>query len=271
MDYLLGMASENIFSVVSLLLAVLGMVLAYIFYRRSLRDKEPSWDSRTVNLVQGITTKLEGLTLLFSGQKVANISVTKLLFWNNGHTTIDKSDVPSTDPIRITAAETVRILHASIIAENNNPSEFRIADDVSEEFVELSFEYLDKDQGAVIQLVHDGLDSSSVNLEGTIKGARSLQKRSIKQYQPNRISPALRRALVRTVGIIGLSFVGLIDLYLIFVPRNPTSTTPTWLTVLLFTLFLGAYFLILLSDWQYICPRGLEVFLDQIPTKKDGS
>ena len=274
METLLTFVNDNLLAVGSLFVAVLGVILAYVFYRRSQRNKEPSWDSKTVNLIRGISTKLKGLNLLYNGEEVTNISVTTLIFWNNGDRTIDRNDVPTSDPMRIAAASGVRLLHTSVIGSNNPPSEFALRSDSSQQSVKFDFEYLDKAQGAVIQVVHDGLDSSALKLVGTVKGAQPTLRRSIaKVSRSSRLSPAFRRALAMGTAVVGLILIALFDLLLIITPPKSGSSFPAlaWLGVLLLSAMFAASALSTISEWRYLCPPGLEAFLDEIPSKKDGA
>src|SRR5690348_3368862 len=79
---------------------VVTAIVAYIFYRLSRRTKEPTWDARTNVLIQGYGSKIKGLIITYGNTAIENLSITKVLFWNNGKGTMSSQDIASADPLR---------------------------------------------------------------------------------------------------------------------------------------------------------------------------
>mgnify|MGYP001766436755 CR=1 FL=1 len=69
---------------------VIGIFGSYYFYRKSLREKAPCWVIRSNNLVNGFSSKVQNLQVLFKGNQVENLTISKVVFWNNGKETIKK-------------------------------------------------------------------------------------------------------------------------------------------------------------------------------------
>ena len=98
------------------------------------------------------------MTVNYKEEKVENFTVSKILFYNRGRETINKQDITTISPLRVSSGN-YHILDASILQVNKTSNNFKINLDREKENVYLDFDYLDKNQGAVIQVVHTGLSS----------------------------------------------------------------------------------------------------------------
>ena len=174
MDILLNEWYSPIIGLAGPILAVFSIILAIIFYRRSQRFKEPSWAIKNLVLIEGYSTKISDLEVTFKDQRIENLSVSRIVFWNEGKETIDSKDIAQANPLRISTIDKVNILDAKVIANNNPSSQFDVLDD--EKVALLKFDYLDHKQGGILQLVHTGNKSTDLILEGDIKGAKLPRK-----------------------------------------------------------------------------------------------
>ena len=104
MEKIRGVLDSPFLAGVSLVLALVSIILAYIFFRKSQRARTPSWAIRTTNLIRDYTSKLSDLEIRYRQQQVKDLSISRVVFWNDGAETIDREDVASTDPVRIAAA-----------------------------------------------------------------------------------------------------------------------------------------------------------------------
>src|SRR6266545_2886551 len=119
------MSIDTILGIVGTVLGVIGLITGYYFYRKSLRNKEPYVSFKENNLIQGYISKFEGLEVLYRGHKVETLTVSKIIFWNGGAETIHRSDITTTDPIRVVGTnDDVKILDVKIVASNNGASQF---------------------------------------------------------------------------------------------------------------------------------------------------
>ena len=269
MNWLTALLASPLLNGVSFVLGVLGLILAYVFYRRAQRGKEPAWDIDSVNLVRNITSSLEGLSLLYKGKEVPNITVSKVIFWNNGRSTIDRTDIAPADPVRIKAGPGVRLLHATVLAANSAPSQFGITHESIDESVLIDFEYLDDGQGAVVQVVHDGLRSSDIEVTGSIKGAARVARKAIARVgSPSMLRPRARRAVALAGSYLLLAF-GLagLALYLLSLASPREGSSDYGALLFLFVLVtIGA--LLNIAQWRQPCPRELEAFLGEWASTK---
>src|SRR5438477_11312597 len=102
----------NIETFTSVFIGVLGLVTGYYFYRKSLREKMPCWSIKSNVLVQDNIARLEGVEISYNGQKVENLVISRILFWNNGSETIDSQDIALANPPAIVGVDGVKLLDA---------------------------------------------------------------------------------------------------------------------------------------------------------------
>jgi hypothetical protein len=169
--WLKGISSSPFLTIGSFVLTIFAIVLALFFYIRSRRNKEPVYTKKGFNIVQDFSAKLSDLVITYKNQTVNNLTITKLAFWNDGHDTINKIDIAEGDPLRICAIEDSKILSAEVIYSRNSANRFCISNIEDDNLVRLSFDYLDKDEGGIIQIIHNGKSSEDIEVKGTIKGA----------------------------------------------------------------------------------------------------
>src|SRR6266498_2492258 len=160
---------DTILGITGTILGVLGLIFGYIFYRKSLRVKEPYYSIWSNNLIQDSIANMSGLEVIYKGHKVDNLTVSKVLFWNDGYDTIESEDIVSTDPLRIDSVS--QILDGTVIKANNPSNQIIATVAANGASVHIAFDYLDKNDGAIIQVVHTGKSSSDLTLKGKLKGS----------------------------------------------------------------------------------------------------
>lgn len=166
--------------IIGTILGIIGIVLAV----KSIKKKEPTYSIKSVNVISDYATKFENLTVAYKDEKVENFTVSKILFFNRGRETITKEDVDTISPLKI-SSETCNILDASILQVNKVSNNFKIDLDRENNHIFITFDYLDKNQGVVIQIVHNGLSSDDLLIEGDIKGVQKLVQSSPESLEKN--------------------------------------------------------------------------------------
>jgi hypothetical protein len=164
---------------------IIGIILSLFLYNKSKRSKSLKYVIRTNNLFKDHTSKLTGLEVKYKTESVKDLSVSKLMFWNSGKVTIEGKDNTEAEPLAICMDGDAKILEASIIKENNSASRIELFENEQNSYT-LKFDYLDGLDGAVINIVHTGLDSEGITLKGKIKGIKKIKKSSIPKA-PQRI------------------------------------------------------------------------------------
>ena len=150
----------------------------------------------------------DGIEFLFKGNKVPKVTLSRIALWNIGNTTISGDQIVGSDPLRIVVSENGSVLETSILHRT------RQANDVvcilrpnTEGEVECRFDYLDPQDGALIQIIHTGTSRLGVlgTLRGLPKGVLRLETpQQETRMQPRQFSPFVGKLVGLAIGLIGL-------------------------------------------------------------------
>lgn len=193
--------------VIGAIFFILGLIPAYIFYVKSLRYKEPVYAVKNYRVIHDYESSIPSLKVSYSNKKVKSFSIAQIIFYNRGTETISKQDIDTVNHIRIAVKEGVKILDASIM-QSNNPSSLFMVNVVDNEAL-IDFEYLDKNQGGIIRIMHTGLSKDDLEVVGDIKGANRL----INLIRVSRVENSVRKIMENRRVLRFLSII-LIVLYL---------------------------------------------------------
>ncbi len=163
-------------NIVSIGLGVLGIYLAYYFYKKSVIFKGPIYEITSQKLVDPLLGERLPVDVKWGKKSIPCLTVVKIAFWNNGKDTINYDDVAPTDPLRIIVRKGSKILKAQIGAITSKANNVRITEESDEnsDVVNIAFDYLDYKDGFVITVYGTMKDKSEAELVGTIKGVRSM-------------------------------------------------------------------------------------------------
>lgn len=166
-----------ILNVVSLLLAILGLVFTIYFYFKSKKSRNPTYIVRTINLIKENAQKIDTVSILYSGEKVKNLSISKIALWNDGKETIDSKDVALNNLVKIKIKDEFEFLDSEILYQKNKANDFKIQLSPDNKSISISFDYFDFEEGIVIQLFHTGNTSDDIFIDGTIKSVKKILRR----------------------------------------------------------------------------------------------
>lgn len=254
---------------VSLVLAILSISLAILFYIKGKKAKKPRYAFRSTNLVEDFVSKLDSLEMKYKGSEIRNLTVTKFVFWNNGKDSIRNSDIATTDTLRIEISNDFQILDAKIISQKKISNKFSINLNQDKTAVEITFEYIDKHDGAILQFLHTGTVSEDLEFKGTIIGAE--KTKHVKVFGVNfesffELYPASKSKLpLRTrKKVIGISMIimPIILLIAIFSFRNkvPEGFIENAAIIVISLIYWHFGFSILKKQ----VPAGFEIFEEKI-------
>ena len=153
-------------------LAIVGLILSFYFYHKAKRDKSPVFVKRTFKLIQQNVIKLENLEIKYEGRIVENLSLTKLAFWNYGREALRKDDIALNDPLLISSSGKT-IIYDVEISYQNKVNSFSV-DKMDDHCVNLNFDFLNHNDGVVLDIYHSGNDGSDILLTGTLIGAKKI-------------------------------------------------------------------------------------------------
>jgi len=176
----------------------LAVVLAYVFYRRSLREKKPRYAVFSQTLVHDLTAKLPALRIMYDGIPQECVTVTTIFFWNDGREAIRRADIADTDPLRIVTPSGTDLLSARIQDVSNKACNVLLArPENSPSVAELSFAFLDHNDGFTVNLVHNGTEKDYVKIDGTLIGGKIERLKLDWENRP--VGPAWNLLLVSSI------------------------------------------------------------------------
>ena len=272
----------------------IGAIVSYYFYKRGIRKKEPVYSIRSFNLISDYVSKYQYLSVKYKTNKVERLTVSKLVFFNRGDETISKQDIDTVNHLAVVGDNGSVLLDAKVLQANNASNNFKL--DVDSEPHEknstgnylLGFDYVDKNQGAVIEVIHTGLSSKDLVIKGDIIGVSGLVRLpSNSLVQPVSGASLIRRYLRTFLTVLVLltsvfTFPFVLNRVRTFVssstptpPPSPASAggvvgLATTVIAIGFLITFGAYFvmIIVLTLRQYLAERanaipvGLEKFYE---------
>lgn len=148
---------------------IFGILLAIRSYFVPWKRKQPCFSITSNNLISDFTSQLKPLKITFSNKKIENLTVTKIAFWNAGRQTIDNSDIPENEQITIKTNEHYQILDSVFLYKTERNDVSKILSRNRKELL-LKFDYFDKDDGVVMQIIHTGKSDQSLSIRGKVKG-----------------------------------------------------------------------------------------------------
>jgi hypothetical protein len=247
---------DNFFGILGTILGMVGIVTGYVFYRKGLQKKEPMWDVRSNNIIRNFSSKLSDLKILYKEKEIHNLTISRVIFWNEGGDTIDKNDIDTINHLRVEVADNIEILDIEILGTSNPSSQCRIALSEKKKGV-IHFDYLDRGQWIVIQVIHTGISSKDIMIAGDVKGAPAIQKTRIyyvtrTAFMASGLGKGLKPSTARKV----VYYQGLALLMLIFIGAMGMSYTfynqNRFWEIILVSLFAILLSLLLLSQLRRV-------------------
>lgn len=157
---------------VGVLVGVLaGFLIAFLFYRASRIGPRPSYQLKALRLIAKDERALpEEVEILFKGMSVPRLTKTHVIFWNSGKAMLDGKEIVVDDPLRLEFSKEAQVLRARIAKATNKTNKFEVKiNDKSPNEVVCNFDYLNAEDGAVIELLHTDEERYPI-VQGTIRG-----------------------------------------------------------------------------------------------------
>ena len=194
-------------------LALLGLLAAYYFYRKSQRQPRISHQRSEVAIVGGGTTDFPSdLQIRFGDKVVPRVTSTRIILWNSGNETFSRNQLLDDDPLRVEISEGETILQASVLRRTRGVNNLVLAmNEESPRSANIAFEYLDPEDGATLEVLHTD-SRTNLGIKGTIKGLPhglsdwgliELQKAAVVS---RRVTPRVLRLVILVIA--GFTFIG---------------------------------------------------------------
>lgn len=260
---------DSIISIISLALGILGVGLAVYYANKSKHSKLLKYDVKTKNVIRN-NSKFVGLKLLYNDELITNYTISELWFWNKGNDIINFVDMSENDRLRLEIEEGDILDIQNVFATNkNNLIDIK---EISKDrkTATISFDYIGKKEGAVLQIIHTGRNSSNIKLKGEIKGfgcpIRSLSKangivkffEAFEKFMNITKLPKIVRYfflnLMKGLGLIVFSIVVMAGIYSFFQPELD------WITGGMLVILGSLYDLLIILSIYKKWPKGFNKY-----------
>jgi hypothetical protein len=174
-----------------LVLGVVGIAISIVIYAKTREVKRLSYMARTFPLITEEVLSIPNLEGLYEKLPLVRLTGSKMVVWNSGNQLIKKADIARADPLRMLFNGTGDVLEVKIAAQSDAANHFAIVDKLEGEplTLTLEFDYIAKNQGCVISILHTGNITEHPVIVGTVMDRRG---------RPNLIRTIAFRRRVRT-------------------------------------------------------------------------
>jgi hypothetical protein len=226
---------------------VLG-IATIVLALKLVKKRKPVWAYKTTPIIGIGSNAPPELKLIFNGRPVDDVYRTLVIFFNAGNQTIEASDVRKQVTLVFNSA---RILREPKLNANDTATEFSAKWSTSGEHseVKLDFKCLDHNDGAVIEVIHDG--KGKVSCEGSIKETKKIT--SLGDFAPSdrkQFPHSLIGGLVATFLFLGIILWGVIRGGIEYI-TEPGNLSMTIMLCLVFGLMLWANLRVILRRRRF--------------------
>jgi hypothetical protein len=263
MDKALGMLAPGW---VGSIIGLLGIAAAFITYLLTRHRSVLAYRYAGERLLGLSTDGLPAdISVQYRGQNIPRLTRTLVVFWNGGEKTIVADDIVKSDLLKLKIEGEGTVLAATVLKASRDVCELSakaLTDPASE--VVISFAFLDKSDGGVIEVLHTS-EERSLHFSGTVRGlpsglsnlGRITAVGGLRRSVPFMRSPRQLGLIVTVVG--ALFAIGALVAPEDFFSQSATPGTRVRYAVLIagsLYVFLGG-FLLLLTRKRY--PKSLHV------------
>lgn len=157
---------ENPYSWAIILLITLSISLISILV--GIKKKKLLFVIDSNVLISKKESTIDDLSIEYKGNPIDSLSVSKIALVNIGRSTITSSDVAIAAPLRITVTQDCQIFSSEILLASTESNLFVIST-INPNTVQIDFDYVDKKEGVLLQIIHSG-SISSLECHGIVKG-----------------------------------------------------------------------------------------------------
>lgn len=157
-------------NLIFLILAIASIIITIITYSRSKKKKKAAQIKRNFALISKTISAIPGLEITMGEEQINNLTLTYLAIWNNGSDILNYEDFAHSDPLKITVKDPYKIFMFEVDFIKDKCNNLLVKSSEDRRAILISFEYLNKYDGFVLKIYHNGLKEEDVEVHGTIKG-----------------------------------------------------------------------------------------------------
>ena len=154
--------------------AIIGIVTSYVFYIISRTRSRLNYQTSNLQIIGNISLKLpQDFEVTVAGVRINSLQKSQIVIWNGGTTTITGDNIVDSDQLKIVFGPETKIFDANITGQSRKVNKFTVEiDDIDENELLLNFDFLDKKDGVIIEVLHTD-NKFEPKISGTIKGLQN--------------------------------------------------------------------------------------------------
>ena len=167
------------------LFGILGVAISIIFFIRSRRFQIPAYYKKTIHWYDGKSVPHDDIKMTFRGENITRFTISHIAFWNAGNQTIRISDFASASPLRLKIPKEIDLYDVRLTGTTTNEIGAQISlpdPDIlkagKEKEIPVIFDYLDENDGFLIQIIHNGNSDNSIEFAGKLPGVYEFKRSS---------------------------------------------------------------------------------------------
>lgn len=186
------------------ILAIVSFIYAIVCQHQNKEKKEFSYCLKFNNLIQQKKSDFDKLLITYNGQMVEDLCVSRFTVWNSGNRTLNSTDIVDSKELTISVSDKCKILDTDLIycSEETNKFSLKVVD---ESTVKLLFEYVDVNDGLVVQIIHTGSDDD-IRIDCKIKGGNQI-KNIVNETFPKAIRKVMNNEVFEKMTIFSIGAI----------------------------------------------------------------
>lgn len=154
---------------------IFGAIYSFYASAKGKEKKEISYTINTYEIVRAGKNIIPEFEVLYRRKPVSNLTVSRIVIWNSGNRMLKSEDIVDVKPLSIISNDDgPEILDASIIKHSEEFNKFTVSK-MNPHCAEIKFDYMDKQDGIILQILHTG-SISDFTMDCKIKGGKKLRK-----------------------------------------------------------------------------------------------
>ncbi|MCH5172553.1 MAG: hypothetical protein J1F31_06985 [Erysipelotrichales bacterium] len=230
--------------------------------KKGLSKKRLSFRSVSFPIIRESTNTISNVNVSYKDEPISNLTITNFIIWNSSDKPIRKDDiVPKSLLCFFANNSAVKILDISIIKTNNPSINAQIIQ--NENDINLTFDFLKKKNGVVVQIIHTGQDEdikfTGELIDGNLK-CENLSTIPLINFLTKTPSPKANKIME----IISLIFISIIFLFITIIISALIAFSAFSINTIfcIFTLIIIFYFYFLCYKMYFRVPRSLSSHLN---------
>lgn len=212
-----------------ILIGIVSIFVSIALHMRGRKYKQPAFYKSTLKWYDGTNIPHKDIKLLFRGRPISRFAITNMAFWNDGNQTIVEGDFAPAEPLALKILEGVELFDIRVTAVTSDAINVYLnitEKDKSEgtKVIPIRFDYLDKNDGFLVQLIHDAKSDEEIAFSGKILGVSAFKSSNL--YSMDRVrlpsqiigpripfSAPLFKWVYIPLTCIGIGFIGIWSVY----------------------------------------------------------